>query len=137
MKYKILPWIYVILWCTVIFLFSSIPHLKIEALGFWDLVFRKIAHITEYFILVILFLRAFSKTTRLNKFSIYFWSIFLSIIYAVTDEFHQHFVPGRHFAITDIMIDTFGVLLGSIFYHRYKWDKFSIWLLNTNRCIQD
>lgn len=117
---KILPWVYVLLWCTIIFIFSSIPHLKIEILGFWDFVLRKIVHITEYFILVVLFLRAFVKTTNLKKSSVYFWSIFLSIVYAITDEYHQHFVPGRHFAITDILIDSIGVSLGSIFFAKKK-----------------
>ncbi|MCX7911254.1 MAG: VanZ family protein, partial [Endomicrobia bacterium] len=106
---KIIYWLEVILWCGVIFFFSSIPDLKIKQLGFWDFVLRKIAHITEYFVLVILFLRAFkiSLDNKDNK-KIYFLSIIFSILYAISDEIHQYFVPGRHFALTDILIDSIG-----------------------------
>lgn len=34
------------------------------------------------------------------------------IIYASSDEIHQSFVPGRSPMITDIVIDTMGVILG-------------------------
>jgi VanZ family protein len=33
-------------------------------------------------------------------------------LYAVSDEVHQIFVPGRAFAIRDIIIDTSGAALG-------------------------
>ena len=36
----------------------------------------------------------------------------LGIAYAVTDEVHQHFVPGRAGAAYDVAIDAVGVLLG-------------------------
>lgn len=34
------------------------------------------------------------------------------IIYASSDEIHQSFVPGRSPMITDVVIDTMGVILG-------------------------
>lgn len=117
---KFFYWLEVILWCGVIFFFSSIPDLKIKQLGFWDFVLRKIAHITEYCILVILFLRAFKISLNYveDYKKIHFWSIFLSFLYAISDEIHQYFVPGRNFALTDIFIDTTGIILGS-----FLWDK--------------
>ena len=39
-------------------------------------------------------------------------SLVIGIIYAASDEIHQSFVPGRSPQITDVMIDTMGVLLG-------------------------
>jgi VanZ family protein len=36
----------------------------------------------------------------------------LAVAYAVTDEFHQRFVAGRHGAPLDVLIDTAGVLIG-------------------------
>jgi len=117
-KKKILSWIYVIFWCVVIFFFSSIPDLKIKQLGFWDFVLRKIAHITEYAILNILVLRAFIVSTDFSKKRIYIFSIIFSTFYALLDEIHQYFVPGRHFAITDLLIDFVGVIAGLIL-----WDK--------------
>ncbi|MFN3966979.1 MAG: VanZ family protein [Endomicrobiia bacterium] len=101
-------WVPVIFWCSVIFFFSSIPNLKIEALGFWDIIFRKIAHILEFGILTVLFVRAFSQTLKNN---INFWSGFSSFVYATTDEFHQLFVPGRGPSPVDVFIDTIGIFL--------------------------
>ena len=52
------------------------------------------------------------------------------IIYAVLDEFHQSFSPGRTPKITDVYIDTLGILLGIVIillireiYHRYVIKK--------------
>lgn len=39
-------------------------------------------------------------------------SLTTGIIYATSDEIHQSFVPGRSPMITDIVIDTMGVILG-------------------------
>ena len=40
------------------------------------------------------------------------WSLAIGVIYAVSDEIHQYFVPGRSMQISDIVIDSFGVLSG-------------------------
>lgn len=70
---------------------------------------RKLAHITEYLILGIL---------AYNVFKEYYKSIHISILicflYAISDEIHQIFIPGRSGQITDILIDTIGALLGII-----------------------
>ena len=50
-------WAPVVLWAAVIFAFSSIPSLA-TGLGTWDLVLRKLAHLTEYAILGALLVRA-------------------------------------------------------------------------------
>ena len=39
-------------------------------------------------------------------------------LYAVTDEFHQHFVRGRHAAWYDVLIDTVGVTIGVLAWSR-------------------
>ena len=39
---------------------------------------------------------------------------FASALYAVTDEIHQHFVPGRSGEITDVLIDSIGCLIGAL-----------------------
>ena len=39
-------------------------------------------------------------------------SLVLGIIYAVSDELHQMFSPGRSAKISDVYIDTVGILLG-------------------------
>jgi len=86
----------------VIFAFSSIPSLS-SGLGTWDLILRKIAHLTEYAILGALLVRAIQRPAV---------AILVGGLYAVTDEFHQHFVRGRHAAWYDVVIDTIGVTIG-------------------------
>ncbi|MBK9782380.1 MAG: VanZ family protein [Anaerolineales bacterium] len=36
----------------------------------------------------------------------------LAVLYSATDEFHQSFVPGRHAAVTDVLVfDSFGAMI--------------------------
>lgn len=74
---------------------------------------RKLAHITEYIILAILM---YNVLYNYNIKDIKLVLI-LCIIYACTDEVHQIFIPGRSGQITDVLIDTFGSLLGAISYY--------------------
>ncbi len=37
-----------------------------------------------------------------------------TVLYAITDEIHQIFVPGRAFQISDILVDSTGALIGVI-----------------------
>jgi VanZ family protein len=95
-------WLPVLAWAAVIFAFSSIPSLS-SGLGGWDLVLRKLAHLTEYAILGALLVRATRRP----------WvALALAALYASSDEVHQHFVEGRHGAPLDVAIDTAGALAG-------------------------
>jgi len=113
-------WLPVIIWAGLIFFLSSIPDLKSGLETFWDTILRKIAHIVEYGIFFLLFARAMNPHTtglKPGNFGVgvkkpLVWSIVFSILYAVSDEFHQSFVPGRHMALLDICFDSTGVLIG-------------------------
>lgn len=107
-------WFFVFIWMLIIFTFSSIPSLKIEILGVLDLILRKGCHLLEFGILNLLFLNAFSKTFSWGKNRYLFWSSFLSIIYAVLDEYHQSFVPGRYPNIFDVFVDSCGVMVSNL-----------------------
>ena len=95
-------WLPVVVWAGVIFAFSSIPSLSTH-LGLWDLLLRKLAHMTEYAILAVMLRRATGSTT---------WSLALAFAYAASDEYHQTFVHGRHGSPIDAGIDTVGALIG-------------------------
>ena len=101
-------WAPIVLWAAVIFAFSSIPSLS-SGLGTWDLILRKIAHLSEYAILGALLLRAIQRPAV---------AIVAGGLYALTDEFHQHFVRGRHAAWYDVLIDTVGVTIGVLAWSR-------------------
>lgn len=81
------------------------------------LIVRKLAHITEYFILGILTYNMLKDYKIENIFIISFLSC---VFYACTDEIHQMFIPGRSGNIIDVLIDSFGSIIGCIFYKKIK-----------------
>lgn len=101
-------WVPVVVWMAVIFFFSSLPDLR-SGLKY-DFVLRKLAHITEYFILTFLFYRAFKGTFDITVLRFFIYPAALSFIYAVSDEIHQSFIPGRDCSIRDVSIDTIGII---------------------------
>lgn len=76
---------------------------------------RKIAHFSEYAvgaILIFLLLLTFDKISpKVRNTS----SILITIIYAITDEIHQLYIPGREGKIIDVYIDTLGIITGILF----------------------
>jgi VanZ family protein len=95
-------WLPVVAWAALIFAFSSVPDLG-TGLGGWDLLLRKIAHAAEFAILGALLLRAVGRPVV--AFS-------LGALYAISDEVHQSFVPGRLGSPVDVAIDVAGVAAG-------------------------
>ena len=127
-------WFPVILWMVFIFwlstdTFSSANTAQvIEKVFHWlfpwlsqlDLklihaITRKVAHVVEYFILGSLLFCAYRSDSSLTwhpKWTI--WAIITIILYAVSDEFHQSFVPSRTASIVDVSIDVVGGILSQI-----------------------
>ncbi len=72
-------------------------------------VIRTLAHFSEYAVLGFLVLNCIYAFTDKKRF---FLSVGLSELYALSDEIHQLFVPGRAFQITDLLVDLCGIILG-------------------------
>ena len=128
------------MWMVVIFLLSNEPSSVssersgaivevVKTLGtslpndVLTFITRKLAHIIAYFILgILMFLvvRAYTPNAR--------WAIFTSILfvclYAITDEFHQTFVPGRSGEVRDVLIDTIAGAFGVfVTYSIVRWHE--------------
>jgi VanZ family protein len=101
-------WVPVLVWAGLIFALSSIPDLG-TGLGGWDLVLRKIAHAGEYAVLGALLQRALARPGL---------AFALGVAYAVSDEIHQSFVPGRQGSPLDVALDAAGVAIGVALWHR-------------------
>jgi VanZ family protein len=101
-------WLPVVVWAGVIFYFSSIPYLKTELE--YDFFLRKIAHITEYFILTFLLFRAFGGSFKMSALRLFMYPAALALFYAISDEFHQYFVSGRSCSMGDVLIDGTGII---------------------------
>ena len=80
------------------------------------LVVRKAAHFTEFLLLgMSLKWGLQSKHARPPQPREYLSAFLIGTAYAVTDEIHQLFVPGRSCELRDICIDMLGVLTGMLF----------------------
>ena len=102
-------WLPVVVWAAVIFVLSDQPHLTTN-LGFWDTLLRKSAHFAEYAVLGALLLRALDLRVA---------ALTAGIAYAISDEIHQYFVPGRYASAWDVLLDSGGVLLGVLLAERF------------------
>ncbi len=71
---------------------------------------RKTAHFSVYTLLGILISLAMAQ--HIKKFSLISYGI--GTIYAISDEIHQLYVPGRSGQISDVILDSAGVALGCI-----------------------
>ncbi|HEX8073000.1 MAG TPA: VanZ family protein [Pyrinomonadaceae bacterium] len=87
-------------------LYPAITEAQLAAAHF---VVRKLAHFTEYAVLALLAARAFRTSThaplRRRRLII---ALLLVAAYALSDEFHQSFVPTRTASVYDSLIDTAG-----------------------------
>ncbi len=76
-------------------------------------VVRKCAHFTEYLCLgVSLSWTVRDLAVRPGKVPFALSSWIIGTVYAVTDELHQAFVPGRSCELRDVVIDSVGVAAG-------------------------
>ena len=104
-------------------------HKSDEFLDHANHVFRKICHFSEFMILSILALNFVLSIYKWNILCVLYSTVF-SIIYACLDEWHQTFVSNRSGNFKDILIDSCGVITGTIimsliiiFISRKKVDK--------------
>ena len=72
---------------------------------------RKIAHYSIYTLLGIEIM-SFISTFTIKEFDRISFALIAGMIYAMIDEIHQAFVPGRGALITDVMLDSLGVMTG-------------------------
>ncbi|MDD3191042.1 MAG: VanZ family protein [Candidatus Pacebacteria bacterium] len=123
LKFIIIHWLPVFLWCGVIYYLSSVPSLRSDFSDSMDLVLRKFAHITEFAILTALFFRA--SFERFGKKKALLYAVLFAVTFAFTDEYHQTFVLGRSGNVKDIFIDSLGIFL-SMFLIDKKFSDVSI-----------
>lgn len=129
--------ILLLLWMTVIFMFSSSGSVKSNntsgkvissAISVKDKVtsketkpetkkkivkklncsVRKSAHVFEYFVLGVLALNIFDAFNIKRKV---LFAIILCVLYAASDEFHQLFT-GRTASVTDVLLDSAASIVG-------------------------
>lgn len=134
MTRKVVSWLLVILWMGVIFYLSHQPAAESSSLSTgiterilaviesiassveldvekFNHIVRKGAHFFSYLILGILVTNAL-KNNGMNTFKLFLISLVICMAYAISDECHQLFVPGRAGQVKDVMIDSAGAITG-------------------------
>lgn len=76
---------------------------------------RKLAHVILYLTLGFLVCICVESWFGPDKRKKHKWLAFaIGTLYAISDEVHQYFVPGRSCEVVDVLIDSIGVLLGVV-----------------------
>jgi len=111
-------WIPVIAWGSLIFFLSSLSSLPTQTI---DLPFLdKTGHLFEYFILGFLICRALRNTQKkITRKKTFFLTILFCLLYGISDEVHQLFIPQREFEFYDIIADVSGAILSQIIYGKH------------------
>jgi VanZ family protein len=109
-------WLPALSWMALIFFLSSLQGSSLSDFGSLDFFVKKGAHITEYAILYLLLFRAFHTVMDTRKALIV--SAIIGVLYAVSDEYHQTFVPLREGRVRDVIIDSIGIFLMYLFLRR-------------------
>jgi VanZ family protein len=101
-----------IAYMALIYLLSDQPKEGgvIPDFGNLDLPVKKLGHFLEFAVLALLFLRALRGTRSPTRQQLA-WAFALTVLYAITDEYHQTFIPGRAGRWEDVVIDASGALL--------------------------
>jgi VanZ family protein len=101
-------WLPALLTMAAIFWFSSQPSAELPNFHWADRLVKKSGHIAGYALLAACNWRGLEWQRDKRWLA---W--LLAVVYAVTDEFHQSFVPGRHPSVWDVLVfDNLGALLG-------------------------
>jgi hypothetical protein len=110
-------WLAIILTLISASLIFYISSITFSVVGSSSGLYAIIYHFTAFSYLTLFLLISLTKG-KPNK-PIIIMGIILAIIYGISDEIHQLFVPGRFASIKDIIINSFGILLTSLAYSNY------------------
>ncbi len=117
-KILLLYWLPLIAYCLLIFIQSGLPGPeRLPSVRFLD----KILHFGAYGLLGVLFYRAYRTLPLKNSPNLLILiSIGSAILYGLSDEIHQYFVPFRNADIMDVVANTIGSICGVYFYHLWR-----------------
>jgi VanZ family protein len=137
----VLAWLFTAAWMLVIFMLSAQPGTKsgnlsmgitqvlVRVIGFvfpldpvisanpdWlynlDGIIRECAHGAAYFILALLGATALKSCGLRGRLKLVLMTLAFCAVYAVSDEIHQLFVPGRACELFDFEVDMLGAVCG-------------------------
>ncbi len=100
----------------VIFYTSTIPGRNLPSIfPSQDVLF----HIIAYMALGFFFSRALKNSfSNLQRWQMVLFAVLFGLVYGISDEFHQLFVPYRIVSGMDIFVDTLGSFIGGLLYKK-------------------
>jgi len=104
-------WFFAAAWAVAIFFASSIPGKSMPEVEV--LRYDKVVHAVVYAVLGGLFFAAIRRSSSLTTGRVVAVAAVFSVLYGLTDEFHQLFVPGRNAELNDALADGIGGLFGA------------------------
>ena len=118
-----------IFWMALIFILSSRSSLiDIEQEVSEKLIYKS-SHVISYAILAWLWWRALTAQ-RLITWPVLFTTLTLTVLYSISDEFHQSFVPGRSGQVADVLFDTSGALAMILIIRHTQWLRYKFPVFN-------
>jgi VanZ family protein len=128
---KVSRWLLVAAWCALIFVASAQSQLPGPQAFLLDALFKKAGHYGAYGVLMALVLYALRARAPLTRKQVLIGLAFCGA-YAITDEFHQTFVPNRTGQAIDVFIDLAGAVGGAAVFAALTgagWSRMRYWLI--------
>lgn len=134
LRTQLYRWLPLLLWAFVIYLISAdsqpyqaIPKAWVEPSPLsrsmkvdGSELLGRITHAAEYALLTALAARAIVWKRKPEPASLLL-ALAFSLLYSLSDEFHQIFVPGRAFQLQDLSLDFIGALIGLAVFIFIRW----------------
>ena len=111
-KHPVFSWIITIFVAIVIFYMSTLTfgaEIPPTPFNIKSLIY----HFSAFFFLSFFLLISLTKGKNMNLIYI---GLIIAVIYGISDEIHQIIIPGRYFTLSDIMVDSLGILFAGIIY---------------------
>lgn len=108
---------------------------QINLINSLQFIVRKSAHIVIYAALGFSFCGYALTFYQKHFFKKSLISFVFALLYAISDEFHQWFIQGRSGQVSDVLLDSFGIILGIVIINLLFFTVKKI-LLRVKRCEQ-
>ncbi|MBR1717837.1 MAG: VanZ family protein [Bacilli bacterium] len=133
MKKKIISIVLLLLWAGLIFYLSNQPSdvsgkisgsmiknvLSVSEVTL-NLIHNPLRESMHVFVFMVFALLLLNVLVNFNVKKIYIWCFIISMLYAISDETHQLFVPGRAFELLDLFLDLVGIVIAKIMYFNFE-----------------
>jgi VanZ family protein len=103
---------------VLLFVLSSLPSSEVPSFGLFDTLLKKGGHFLGYAFLSLAYLYALPQQWSLRTRGLV--AVVLAVLYALSDEYHQSFTPGRRPSLLDVGIDTLGAATAMLLVARYS-----------------